>query len=420
MNRMMTMSLWAVAAFVVTMVFNLNPAFAQTRGSAPQMLCPNPMLVETARAACSDPNVAAQCPSQCAQVACINNCLQPPAPGPVATTPPPAPKKLTQLPTQVICEGGTLTTNSENKPDCGCPPEKVTDEKGATREVPRVPVLKTPLQYKATETTSQTVKTLVCVSTGDATAILNKRLNDHEKRIKTLEDFATQQGYVNEAVRQQLIMLWAEVNRIKGWLRNIQLDIQNINASLAQIDAAYGKLRREIEGLAEGSTSFSIAVEGSAFNMGDAGTALAPGLRIGFRSFFPGSKFGYYAMGNVGLIYRDGIEPGSGGQGSAYHAGAGTGLVFMLTDNRALTGYAGFRFEQIFRTKDPNFLGAMFGGVLGLDYQIPDSHVFVGGEGFLAGTYRVAYFSNDGQVHMNGKPALFGGSLYVGLRTNLF
>jgi hypothetical protein len=415
---------WAAAIFVMTfasMFFNLNPAYAQNGRTA--VVCPDASLPNVAQTLCKDPTIASACASVCVQiqVQCVVNCAQPaPAPTTTATTPTPSTKKLAPLPTQLICEGGQTITNSEGKPDCSCPPEKVTDKDGVAHDVPRVAVMKSPLRYKTTDSTIQAIKTLTCVSTGDASKILNDVIQKNVAKIRKLEEFMETQGYVNEAVKQHIAMLWAEVNRLKGMLGNIMANITQININLYNMDKSIGMLRSEIDGLAEGSTSFSIAIEGSAFSMGDAGTALAPGLRLGFRSFFPGTKFGYYAMGNVGLIYRDGIEPGSGGAGSAYHAGAGTGLVFMLTENRALTGYAGFRFEQIFRTKDPNFLGAMFGGVLGLDYQIPDSHVFLGGEGFLAGTYHVAYFSNDGQVHMNNKPALFGGTIYVGLRTNLF
>ncbi|MDD5438390.1 MAG: hypothetical protein PHC70_04575 [Patescibacteria group bacterium] len=424
MNRMMNAFL-AMAAAVVIMVFNPNPVYAQTRpGNAPSVVCPNPSLVETAKDMCKNPSVAAACPTECAQVACINNCLQPPAPQPTATTPtPPAPtaKKLTPLPTQLICEGSkTIVNSTTGKPDCGCDPEKITDEQGVAHDVPRVAVMKSPLQYKSTDSTIQAVKTLVCVSTGDATKFVEGVLQQHTKKIRDLEEFAKQQKAYDLIVAGHIAALWAEVNKVKGWMANIQANINNINASLAQFDAAYGKIRREIDAMKEGLMPFGLAAEFSAFNMGDAGTALAPGLRLSFRSLFPSYNVGYYANANIGLVYRDGIDPSSGGQGSAYHGGFGVGLFVAPTDNKALSIYGGFRMEQFFRTKDPNFLGSMFGGVLGLDYQIPDSHLFIGGEGFLAGTYRVVYFSNDRQVHTNSKDVLFGGSLYVGLRTNLF
>lgn len=421
MNRKMTSAFWAMAAAVVIMVFNLNayaqPARQQTAGSLLKVQCPDPTMVNTARGLCKDPAIKAACPTECAQVACIDGCLQPSTPG--ATTPTPAKKPLATLPSQLICEGGTPITDAKGLPDCGCTPEKMTLKDGTTKEEPRVSVLKS-ARYVSTDTTSQFIRTMVCASTGNLTAVINGRLNDHEKRIRALEDFAKEQGLYNQLVAQHINALWANLAQVRSLTLNLLENIQSINSKLATLDMGYGKLRDEIDDLKEGSVTFGLAAELSVFGMGDAGTAIAPGLRLNFRSFFPGSRLGYYATGNVGLVYRDGIDPSSGGQGSAYHAGFSGGLALSFTDKHEVTGYLGYGMEQFFRTTDPNFLGSMHGVKLGIDGQIPGSNVYVGGEGFVAGTHRVVYFSDDQQAHVNSQPALFGGTIFLGLRTDLF
>lgn len=407
-----------MAAAVVIMVFNLNayaqPSRAQSGG---KVVCPKPEMVNTARDLCKEAAIKAACPVECAQVACIDGCLQPTTPG--AIPPPTVKKPLTTLPSQLICEGGTPTTDAKGLPDCGCTPEKMTLKDGTTKEEPRVSVLKS-ARYVSTDSTSQFIRTMTCASTGNLTKVVNDRLNDHEKRIRALEDFAKEQGLYNQLVAQHINALWANLAQVRSLTVNLLENINSINSKLATLDQGYGKLREEIDGLAEGSVTFGLAAELSVFGMGDAGTAVAPGLRLNFRSFFPGFRLGYYATGNVGLVYRDGIDPSSGGQGSAYHAGFSGGLALSFTEKHEVSGYLGYRMEQFFRTTDPNFIGSMHGVVLGVDGQIPGSNVYLGGEGFIAGTHRVIYFSDDHQAHVNGQPAIFGGTVFLGLRTYLF
>lgn len=391
MNKMMSV-LVCVAAFLFSgsaIAQNFRfPAPVQT-GQAP-VVCPNAGAPVFAKVACANPVVAAQC-GVCIQVnvTCGTNC---PAAAPATDGGKTPDKRSNERVVEVVCEGG--------KTGAGClscaSPEMVS-------------VLKsTKTQYRQTSTKNivHVTEERVCVVKDLAPTIA--KINAVDARLTQIQAELKDNDAKLRADVDALALQSALAMRLALTSAKMTADLNNMILALT---SGLGELERMIYALNSAKPQFSLGANLWLIHMGDAGTAVAPGLQVGFKSYFPESKAGYYAQGFAGLMYRDGLDLETGGRGSAYHAGFEGGFVLALSDDRAWNGTLGFRMDQIFRTTDPNFLGTLFGGSLGVHYTFPGTYLSISLNGAVNGSYRVVYLSDDRRGHYNDQPLVFAGGL---------
>ncbi|MFA6100037.1 MAG: hypothetical protein WC750_04130 [Patescibacteria group bacterium] len=438
----MKSAFWAVAIFVVTMVFNLNPAHADgwARKSLgdkssviPPTECPNVKLPDMARDLCKDAATKAACPTECAQVACIQNCLQPPATPAATPTPPPVKKPLTTLPSQLICEGGTQITDAKGMPDCGCSPDKVNLENGTPKEQPRVSVLKA-TRYVTTATTIQFIRHMVCASDGEVTKILNDRLNLHTKKIDALEKFAREQNIFDQAVLDQFEALRRHAEQTRSLLLVMAKTVEELNKKISEFDGAletmnatYKKLRSDVENIKRFVPRFDLAYSiGVMFRGSDAGAGMTHHLVVGYTQTFDNSPINVWAQARAGYLTCNGCDPRTAGSTTMYTGGGAAGLGIGLGDNRAFSIRAGL-FAQLVAAPDSlkeNGMGRQIGGELQVRYDIPNFPVFIAGVGDLALYNKSNYFGKAGEPPNNihaGADRSMGGALMfmIGLSPEL-
>lgn len=403
--------LWAALAFACAMAVNLNRAEAQVptgQTAAPSAQCAQYVGVPYSTAqACKDGMVPAACAHVCVNVNVNMNCgaapcLTQPNVTPPTTTPP-VKHSMGYRPKQVVCEGGTLAADGKS---CVCPTTIPPDD--------MVAVVKLETAYSRVGSSGTTdwyqgTVTYTCVSRGMLAQELRGRLDKFELAFRK---FVNEQANMDAVQNTHIALIWGELNKAKSMASEALVSIETLNVIMRSLDKMYGELQSDVAALRDSKPQFVLGAELWLLDMRQAGVAVAPGLKVGFHSYFPETKVGYYAEGFVGLMYRDGIDPSTGGNGSAYHGGAEGGFMLALTEDKALTGSLGFRIDQVFRTSDPNFLGTMFGGTLGLHYSIPGTYLGVGAKGVVSGGQRVIYFSDDHLAHDSEGP-IFGGGFTI-------
>jgi len=396
---------WAALAFACAMAFNLNSAKAQnlTSATASGQCAQFQGTPNVTAAACKDGIVPPACMSVC-NVNVTVNCSGSPCAltQPTVTPPTPPAKQPVWSPPQYQCADGRDVDNPEE-----CCLDKVYTSYTLKRQPKYVTVRGVMHQVVVSECAANEHFVEVTL---DSIEKVNTRLDTFEQEFR---QFVKETQSTDAWQTGQIALIWGELNRAKQMAAEANAKVDGLNIIIRSLDKLYGELRQDVSDLRDSKPQFVLGAELWLLAMGDAGLATAPGLKVGLKSFFPGTRAGYYAEGFVGLMYRDGIDPSTGGQGSAYHGGAEGGFMLALSDDKAFTGTLGFRIDQVFRTTDPNFLGTLFGGTLGLHYSIPGTYLGIGVKGMVAGAHKVIYFSDDGLAHTNSQAALFGGGITI-------
>ncbi|MDD2785842.1 MAG: hypothetical protein PHS79_03025 [Patescibacteria group bacterium] len=400
--KKMSVVLWAALAFACALVINLNPAWAQNPPPAASGQC---AVFYGASAATQEACRVGDVPLACRAACNVNvtvNCGGAPCALAQPTVAPPPAKKPEWSPPQYQCVDGRDVDDPQD-----CCHDKVNT----------TPVLKRQPKYVTVRGIMHQIVVSECSAnehfvevTLDSLEKAHTRLDEFELEFRA---YLEQQSNLDAWQTGQIAIIWSELNKAKQMAANADAKLENVTVIIRSLDKLYSDLRQDVADLRDSKPQFVLGAELWVLGMGDAGVAVAPGLKVGFHSFFPASKAGYYAEGFVGLMYRDGIDPSTGGQGSAYHGGAEGGFMLALSDDKALTGALGFKIDQVFRASDPNFLGTMFGGTLGLHYSIPGTYLGIGVKGMVTGTHKVIYFSDDGLAHTNQQSALFGGGITI-------